>query len=56
MGFCVVEYLAGLDGAMASVSGSPRQVLFSAVVHLPVLMTLILGGKRSTHKDLQLLY
>lgn len=56
MGFCVVEYLADMDGAMASVSGSTGQVLFSAVLHVPVFMTLILEGKRSTHEDLQLPY
>lgn len=50
MGFCVVEYLADMDGAMASVSGSTGQVLFSAVVHVPVLMTLIFWGKRNTMK------
>lgn len=47
MGFYVVEYLAGMDGVMGSVSGSPGQVLLSAPVNVPVLMTLILGGQRS---------
>lgn len=44
----MVEYLAGRDGAMASVSGSIGQILFSAVVKVSVLMIHILEGKRST--------